>query len=162
MRKYAIVAVGLLLSLVLGATVFREPIAWAAQSVSATIAGPLDSHGNVAVHEMGTAAVHEQADTQLVATGTITANNSLNVDISGYREVRISTGPPICSSGDLLVAEAVEGGGTYLLDGIDFCTTLGISKAYDVAGRTLHLFCLHILGTCASTSVDVAVFGRTD
>ena len=81
MRKYAFVAAGLLLSLVLGATVFREPIAWAAQSVDATIIGPLDSNGNVKVHEQGTAnvnvtntllPVHEQGTAAVREQGTVT------------------------------------------------------------------------------------------
>jgi hypothetical protein len=46
-----------LVSVVLGATVFREPIAWAAQAVDSTIIGPLDGQGNVRVHEQGTAQV---------------------------------------------------------------------------------------------------------
>jgi hypothetical protein len=58
MLKYAIVAAGLVLSLVLGATLFREPIAWAAQAVDANIIGPLDAGGNVKVHEQGTANVN--------------------------------------------------------------------------------------------------------
>jgi hypothetical protein len=55
MRK-ALVTVFVLLfgSLALGATVFREEIAQAAQSISATIVGPLDANNNVAVHEQGT------------------------------------------------------------------------------------------------------------
>jgi len=57
MRKLTLVAAGLLVSLVLGATVFREPVAWAAQSLDARIVGPLDGGGNVAVHEQGTASV---------------------------------------------------------------------------------------------------------
>lgn len=57
MRRYVIVAAGLLLSLVLGATVFREQAAWAAQAVDARIVGPLDAQGNVKVHEQGTAAI---------------------------------------------------------------------------------------------------------
>ena len=57
MRKHAFVAGGLVLGLVLGATIFREPVAWAAQSLGVTILGPLDASGNVAVHEQGTAAV---------------------------------------------------------------------------------------------------------
>jgi hypothetical protein len=44
-------------AIVLGATVLREPIAYAAQTVNATIVGPLDGGGNVKVHEQGTAAV---------------------------------------------------------------------------------------------------------
>jgi hypothetical protein len=46
-----------LVSVVLGATVFREPVAWAAQTVDSTIIGPLDGQGNVRVHEQGTAQV---------------------------------------------------------------------------------------------------------
>ena len=46
------------LAVVLGATVFSQPVAWAAQAVSATIIGPLDSNGNVRVHEQGTANVN--------------------------------------------------------------------------------------------------------
>jgi hypothetical protein len=41
----------------LGATVFKESIATAADSISATITGPLDAQGNVSVHERGTANV---------------------------------------------------------------------------------------------------------
>jgi hypothetical protein len=44
-------------SVVLGATVFREDIALATQAVSAEIVDPLDSQGNVKVHEQGTADV---------------------------------------------------------------------------------------------------------
>ena len=77
MRKYAIVAGGLLLSLVLGATVFSQPVAWAAQSVSATIIGPLDGQGNVAVHEQGTANV-SVTNSQLAVReqGTVPASQS--------------------------------------------------------------------------------------
>ena len=56
MRKYALVIGGLLLSVVLGATVFSTPLAWAAQAVDATIIGPLDN-GNIRIHEEGTANV---------------------------------------------------------------------------------------------------------
>jgi hypothetical protein len=41
----------------LASTVLSGPIASAAQSVSATITGPLDGQGNVKVHEQGTANV---------------------------------------------------------------------------------------------------------
>jgi hypothetical protein len=59
MRRAIIAAFLLVLgSVVLGATILRAPIASAAQSVSSTIVGPLDSNGNVAVHEQGTADVN--------------------------------------------------------------------------------------------------------
>jgi hypothetical protein len=62
MRK-ALVLVCLLLlgGIVLGATVFRAPVVWAAQQVDANIIGPLDN-GNVRVHEEGTAQVQEKRD----------------------------------------------------------------------------------------------------
>ena len=51
MKKWHAVAMLLVGATLLGATVLREPIASAAQSVSATIIGPLDAQGNVKVHE---------------------------------------------------------------------------------------------------------------
>jgi hypothetical protein len=57
MRKWTFVVLLLVGATILGGTVFREPIALAAQSVDATIIGPLDGNGNVKVHEQGTAAV---------------------------------------------------------------------------------------------------------
>jgi hypothetical protein len=57
MKKWSFVALLLVGATFLGATVLREPIASAAQSVSATIVGPLDGNGNVKVHEQGTASV---------------------------------------------------------------------------------------------------------
>jgi hypothetical protein len=58
MRKYLLVGGMVLLGLLLGATVFREPVAWAAQAVDARITAPLDVSGNVKVHEAGTANVN--------------------------------------------------------------------------------------------------------
>jgi hypothetical protein len=57
MKKWTFVALLLVGATVLGGTVLREPIASAAQSVSATIVGPLDAKGNLSVHEQGTADV---------------------------------------------------------------------------------------------------------
>src|SRR5438128_1891572 len=57
MRKWTFVVLLVVGATILGGTVLREPIAYAAQSVSATVVGPLDSNGNVAVHEQGTATV---------------------------------------------------------------------------------------------------------
>jgi hypothetical protein len=57
MRKWPTIGL-LVLGATLGATVFSGSIATAAQSVSATITGPLDGGGNVKVHEQGTANVN--------------------------------------------------------------------------------------------------------
>jgi hypothetical protein len=60
MKKCSFVALLLVGATILGSTVLREPIARAAQSLDATIVGPLDGQGNVKVHEQGTANVREQ------------------------------------------------------------------------------------------------------
>jgi hypothetical protein len=57
MRKWPTIGL-LFLGATLGVTVFSGPIATAAQSVRATIVGPLDGGGNVKVHEQGTANVN--------------------------------------------------------------------------------------------------------
>ena len=56
MKKWQVIVLLVAGAALLGSTVLREPIANAAQSVSATITGPLDENGNVKVHEQGTAA----------------------------------------------------------------------------------------------------------
>ena len=53
MKRWYFVAFLLVAATFLGATVFREPLAYAAQAVCVTIVRPLDSHGNVKVHEQG-------------------------------------------------------------------------------------------------------------
>jgi hypothetical protein len=58
MKRWSFVALLLVGATFLGATVLREPIASAAQSISANIVSPLDGNGNVAVHERGTADVN--------------------------------------------------------------------------------------------------------
>ncbi len=87
MRKYAIVAVCLVVSLVLATTVFREPVASAAQGVAATIIGPLDGSGYVAVHEHGTpnVAVTNFPATQRVSVANFPATQAVET-------VQISSG----------------------------------------------------------------------
>jgi hypothetical protein len=68
MKKWHFLALLVVGSAVLGATVFREPIARAAQATATTIVGPLDSNGNVKVHEQGTATV----------SGTVGISSSAN------------------------------------------------------------------------------------
>ena len=51
--KLLVAALVVVVAMLLGATVLREPIALAAQTVSAEIIGPLDADGNVRVHEQG-------------------------------------------------------------------------------------------------------------
>jgi hypothetical protein len=67
MKKWSFVALLVVGATILGATVLREPIARAAQTVDATIVGPLDGQGNVKVHEQGTANVNVTNTAQVQA-----------------------------------------------------------------------------------------------
>jgi hypothetical protein len=58
-RKATFVIMLVVGSAILGATVFSERIAQAAQLVSATIIGPLDDLGNLRVHEQGTVVIRD-------------------------------------------------------------------------------------------------------
>jgi hypothetical protein len=94
MRKALIPAFLLVLtSLVLGATLLREPVAWAAQTVTATIVGPLDTNGNVAVHEQGTANVNVTNSTLSVEQAPVTGG-ALSVSVSGDGLNSVALGSP--------------------------------------------------------------------
>lgn len=128
MRKYAIAAVGLLLSVVLGATVFREPIAWAAQAISATIVGPLDSNGNVAVHEQGTAivAVAPQA-------GALTASRAFSINDASGGIGNFDLAPMTVSFLGMSLSDAVES--------VDFAyhvTASSTRSSLDLEGPATH------------------------
>jgi hypothetical protein len=118
MRRALLPAFLLLLgSVVLGATVLREPLARAAASIPPVLVSNDPSHalpvreqnldgGSIRVHEEGTASVnvtngtlpvHEQGTakatsddrTQRLVGETIPAGGSVTVDASAYREVRL-------------------------------------------------------------------------
>jgi len=98
-------------SLALGATVFREQVAQAAQGVAATIVSPLDSNGNVAVHEQGTANVN-------------VTNSSLSV----------APAAPITAGGRFV---GVGAGSTFDLDSPTTASALNITLSGDVSGFVL-------------------------
>ena len=109
MRRRVLIGALLLVGVgvVLGATVFRTDIAQAtglAQSV--TVANtpsnpvPVQQQGTASVNVTNTSlAVHDQATTQLLATGTVSdTNTSLpDIDVSGYKEVRVSASFIACN-----------------------------------------------------------------
>jgi hypothetical protein len=114
MRKSAFVALGLLLGLVLGGTIFREPVVWAAQSLGATILGPLDAGGNVAVHEQGTAAVtvsNASVPVPVHEQGTVPAGQSgaWHMSIDGTPKVTNADATTLLGS----FVGAPDGGGAF-------------------------------------------------
>jgi hypothetical protein len=62
MKKWPFAALLVVGAAILGATVLREPIAKAAQVVDANIIGPLDTAGNLKVHEQGVAQVRPEGE----------------------------------------------------------------------------------------------------
>jgi|RhiMethySRZTD1v2_1073278.scaffolds.fasta_scaffold12215_13 hypothetical protein len=162
MMRAFLVAVIVVASLVLGATVFREQIALAAQVVDATIIGPLDAGGNVRVRE--------QAVTQLLGTAALTGNgNDLTIDASAFKTIRVAVSGMSCggageSSNFTIIA--MEENKVWAIDRIDFCTATGglqselvrarLRDAYDTPGRVLNF---HVGG---GGNIEIAVFGRTN
>jgi hypothetical protein len=112
MKKWPMFAL-LVLGTLLGATVLSGPIATAAQSVSATITGPLDGQGNVKVHEQGTANVN-------------VTNGSLNV----------ASPTPITDGG----SDLVQVGGVAHLDTTYTASALSIHMDDDVGTMAFFLF----------------------
>jgi hypothetical protein len=106
-------------SLLLGGTVLREPIAFAAQSVSATIIGPLDANGNVKVHEQGTADV-----------------NVTNTDLGVHGTVSVSTPSPISSGARQASA---DGGISFKLSaGTQTASVISVDMTPGVTGFRLY------------------------
>jgi hypothetical protein len=83
------VALLMLGAAILASTVLSGPIASAAQSVSATITGPLDGQGNVKVHEQGTANVN--------VLGNVSTQGA--IPATQFSRFRFLTGAPDVVSG---------------------------------------------------------------
>src|SRR5262245_4290063 len=117
MRKALIPAFLLLLgSIVLGATVLREPLAKAASPFASVIVGNdpsnpvpvreqnVDANGNLKVHDSG-------SDTALVATAQVDTAHDFTIDVSQYREIRFAAAGIACGGGDAIFAvQAIEDG----------------------------------------------------
>src|SRR5262245_5231652 len=155
MRKALIPAFLLLLgSMVLGATVLREPLAKAASPFTNVIIGngasnPLpvreqnvDASGNVRVHEQGTATVSISGtpsvtsgdQTQVIAAGITVVGVSTStdlvgpptVDVSHYKEVALyATTDRSSSVFDAETQAPLSGGGSVFVDLGDFEGSVG-------------------------------------
>ena len=101
-KKLCVAAALVAVSVLLGATVLREPVALAAQTVGATIVGPLDAGGNVAVHEQGTASVDQVP---------VTGGGGAEVDFADTDSTKLAT-PRIASA--LIITFARGGGGVLI------------------------------------------------
>lgn len=163
----------LLLSAVLGATVLREPIAYAASPfqsvlVANTEDNPVpvaqkgtanvnvtnaDASGNVNVHEHGTASVQAVDRTQLVLARAFSGDAENTADVSAYRQIRVYANVNNCAQPATVWIKST-GGSPQVLDTF----TVGcsdVSKTYEVPGQNL-LFEWH------GNQGQLFVFGRAN
>jgi hypothetical protein len=165
----------------LGSTVLRDGIANAAQSVGATITGPLDSSGDVAVHEQGTANV-SVTNTSLPVSGTVavaaTTRELLDtptggvgvqagfgagigsVDVSPFSQVRVAAdqrGGANCNNVVLHIDLEGTAGPGYRLFDADLCQG-DVNTVFVIPGTKLDLFVTD--NGDFNDAVDVTVWGR--
>jgi hypothetical protein len=147
-KKWSFVALLLVGATILGATVFREPIAWAAQSVDSTIVGPLDN-GNVRVHEEGTANTREQ---------NTDANGNIKVHEQGTANVKVTNSNLSIAS----PAPITDGGGFAVADGGQSVVALGTATALSIhmADSVLSVTLRDFLGRVPAQFVGPAAGGN--
>jgi hypothetical protein len=124
----------------LSATVLSGPIASAAQSVSATITGPLDGQGNVKVHEQGTADVRSTDTTHVLfaqnvdnTTGGFTFTDT--IDVSAWKEIALFVKPHACTSDISIFVQSGLFSNAYLDDNFTVpCGFEGVVRRYELPG----------------------------
>jgi hypothetical protein len=142
MKKWPLVALLVLGATFLGATVLSGPIASAAQSVSATITGPLDGQGNVKVHEQGTANVNVLGNASVQAA----------IPASQFSLENGTNGPPIDLSGP------DPAGTNYAITSVSFSNrddTPGTAELFGAYGETSDCISFTLLDTSFGPLVAV-------
>jgi hypothetical protein len=169
----------------LGATVLRDNIASAAQTVGASIVGPLDDQGNVMVHEQGTASVRVANDTVPVS-GTVNVSDATRrllatspgglfvphgdsvplgtVDTTSLSQLRIAADGRDCTDGVSLSVtgdDAAGPSGELVSEGLNFGPSgpAVVSRVLDVPGTRLSFLVTNASSEFDCT-VDVTVWGR--
>lgn len=161
MRAVLIAAVLAVTAAVLGATVMREPIAYAAERFpSFVVANTADNPVPVSSADQ----------TDLVATAELSSGNPiLNLDVRQYRELRFAASTYACSGkdpglGSSLIVSAAENGKSYRVRETELCYVGGgivptfqdeLMQTLTIPGRTITIELTGRIGT-----VDLAVLGR--
>lgn len=167
-----------LLALILGATVFREPVAWAAQAVDAHITN-LDANGNIKVHEQGTANVAVQGtptvnvanaslpvtpsyETQLLVNQSATNGDTLTVPVAAFKTVHLDfdleSGACAGSGAELRVVERTTLQFRGRILAADACSSDPPGLTLEMPGRSLDLFVIAPPGD----TWHVDAFGRAN
>ena len=174
MKKFAISTLVVAGAAALGGTLLRMPIAEAGSSVqsvlvsnSKTSAVPVqevntDASGNLKVHEQGTALTKAADETQLLLEHRFTTTGeSKTIDVSGYREIRISFSDcGVNARGEAVYLEVYDLGsaGRYFVDKGGVSCSAPLSRTYEVPGRQLEL----TVGDVATADFSIAVYGRAN
>jgi hypothetical protein len=119
MRKWLVVALLLLVALILGATVLREPIASAQEGLTPVLIfgvddqspAPvrLDAEGNLRIHETGTARAN--------IVGPLDSNGNVRVGVQGTMPVNVQGTVPVNVQGTVPVSPSLPSGRLIVLSG---------------------------------------------
>jgi hypothetical protein len=168
MRKWPFVALLLIGATILGSTVLREPIARAAQSVDANIIGPLDGHGNVRVHEQGTATVALSPGANGVTSADLTTVlfkdhlfsgvETPIIDTRSAKQIRVFIRPEICSAPYLfsVFVRDTDGSMLGLLDSGNVAACTETTRTYKVPGPGIQV----VSTSAPGDRSQIAVLGR--
>jgi hypothetical protein len=151
MRKALIPAFLLLLgSMVLGATVLREPLASAANPFMNVIGGndashpvPVQAQGTVPVQQQGTVTVSEPIQTQELLNQVVQNENRQTIDVSAYKTLQVYfdlvSGSCAGSGASLDVLETSDSLflGRANISADDACKGSFTGETIDMPGRTL-------------------------
>lgn len=184
MRKAVFVAFLLMLgSAVLGATVLREPFAWAATPFQSVIVANtadnpvlvtqtgtvpvaqmgtanvnvtnVDANGNLKVHEQGTASVRAVDRTERAFTRAYGADAEDTIDVSAYREIRVYANVLNCVAPATVVLKVLTGGGSPVVLDTFTVACVDQSRTYEIPGE-------RILLEWRGSGGAVSVFGRAN
>jgi len=152
----------------LGATTFRDEMASAAAAVLRVSEQNVDAHGDIKVHEQGTAAVNVantpsvklEQRTAVLFDQDVAKRESRDIDVGSAREVRLMASLNDCHLLDAfdLRVFTVGSHGAFMLDEVDRVPCGGLTKTYELPGVVLRVEITEVFFN--ESPVHVEVLGR--
>jgi len=144
----------------LGATVFREQVAEAAQNLVVTVSN--DAAHPVPVHEQGTVTVTAPIETQLLVDREFTDGERATIDVAAHKTIHLdfdlTNGTCATSGASLLVVEATRFLERARIGADEACTGGFTGRTIEMPGRSLTL----IVHALPGDTWRVVVFGRAN
>lgn len=144
----------------LGATVFREQVADAAQTLVVTVSN--DPAHPVPVQEQGTVTVTAPIETQLLVDRVFTDGERATIDVAAYKTIHLdfdlTNGTCATSGASLLVVEATRFLERARIGADEACTGGFTGRTIEMPGRSLTL----IVHALPGDTWRVVVFGRAN